>query len=173
MEIWKTIPGLDSCYMVSNIGNVISKNRVEKSIRRTVVRKTKNISLHKDRNGYILARLMKDGNQRTFLVHRLVMLAFCGEDKYRTFVNHKNGKKDDNRLENLEWVTKSENVKHSFAIGLQSNKGEKHPNHKLTLLQVSEIRNKYIPRKYSSRKLAAEYNISKTNVLDIVNGRIW
>jgi hypothetical protein len=173
MEQWKNIPGLDNCYFVSNIGNVMSKERLEISTRRTTIRKTR--FLHKiiDRNGYYTTRLMYNGKQRIFLIHRLVMLAFVGVDKNRPFVNHKNGIKNDNRLENLEWVTRSENAKHAFRLGLQSNKGEKHPSHKLSSSQVEEIRSKYIPRKYSARKLAAEYGISKTNILDIIHKRIW
>lgn len=171
MEIWKNIPGLDNCYYVSNIGNIKSVGRVETGTGR--IRKDKMLSLCKDTSGYVNCRMMVDGKQKGFLVHRLVMLAFVGEDKERKFVNHKNGIKTDNRLENLEWCTRSENVKHSFLIGLQSNKGENHPSHKMTWDKVAEIRSKFSPRKYSSRKLASEYGISKTNVLDIVNNKIW
>lgn len=70
-------------------------------------------------------------------------------------------------------VTYSENSIHSFKIGLQCNKGENHPNHKLTNIIVNEIRKKYIPRKYTLMRLAKEHGLSKTNVLDIIHRKIW
>lgn len=73
-------------------------------------------------------------------IHRLVLEAFIGPCPKGHCANHKNGKKDDNRIENLEWVTFSENSKHNFKIGLQCNKGENHSRHILTEDKVREIR---------------------------------
>jgi len=89
-------------------------------------------------------------------------------------VNHINGIKADSRVENLEWVTRKENAKHSFNTGLQVNpKGQDHRMAKLTEQDVFDIRSKYIPRIYSTHKLAKEYNMSSTNIKDIVNRKIW
>lgn len=62
-------------------------------------------------------------NNKMVLVHRIVALAFLKEEKGKDFVNHKNGIKTDNRVENLEWVTKSENTLHSYRNGLQKRVG--------------------------------------------------
>lgn len=172
-EIWKNIPEINECYFVSNRGNVKSIGRVEVGKRRVCKRKDKLLSLSMDTGGYIHTGLMVGKKQKRYLVHRLVAMAFIPNTLNKPFINHINGIKSDNRVENLEWVTRSENAKHSFAIGLQSNKGEKHPTHKITQEQADEIRRKFVPRAYSSRRLAAEYNLSKTNILDIVNYRIW
>jgi len=126
-----------------------------------------------DSHGYLQIGLTKHGKQTRYLAHRLLLITFKGLCESKPFVNHINGIKSDNRIDNLEWCTRSENHKHAFSLGLMCNKGENHPGHKLTEQQVKEIRAKYIPRKYSSRKIASEYGISKTNVLDIVNNKIW
>lgn len=172
-EIWKNIPGLENCYRVSNFGNFKSIGKIETGKRRIIVRKDRLLSPVHESNGYLQIGLIVDGKQKRFLAHRLVALTFLKPVTGKDFVNHKNGIKDDNRVENLEWCNKSENCKHSFLIGTQCNKGEQHPQNKVTNIQVLEIRAKFIPRIYSSRKLAKEYGLSKTNILDIVNRKTW
>lgn len=72
-----------------------------------------------DNNGYAYVTLFKDGVRKYPKVHRLVLTAFSGGDAPPLQVNHINGCKADNSLENLEWVTASRNRKHAFEIGLQ------------------------------------------------------
>jgi HNH endonuclease/NUMOD4 motif-containing protein len=172
-EQWQNIPGFDKCYFVSTHGNFKSIGREERNTRRICKRNDRILTPKHEGNGYLQIGLMVKYKQTRFLAHRLVAITFLVKPEGKDFVNHKNGIKDDNRIENLEWCTKSENAKHSFSIGTQCNKGEMHPGHKLTKIQVEEIRSKYISRLYPSRKLAKEYNISKRNVLDIVNKKIW
>lgn len=73
-----------------------------------------------DKCGYPYVTLFKDGVRKYPKVHRAVLMAFSGGDAPPLQVNHKNGNKQDNRLENLEWVTASENRKHAFRTGLSS-----------------------------------------------------
>jgi hypothetical protein len=112
METWKKISGFD--YEVSNLGNV-------RSIERRV--KTKGGALRDApptirvqiplANGYRQVTLHKNGKRYRFLVHRLVLTAFVSQPPSNDHqANHKNGMKSDNRLENLEWVTRSENMQH-------------------------------------------------------------
>jgi hypothetical protein len=73
----------------------------------------------KDTNGYMRATISTDGKQSTISQHRVLAECFIENKEYKLQVNHKNGIKHDNRLDNLEWVTQSENALHSFANGLQ------------------------------------------------------
>lgn len=76
---------------------------------------------HVDRCGYHEVLLSEDGHTKNYLVHRLVLSAFHPKKCMEQYdVNHINGNKLDNRLDNLEWVTRSENVKHSYENNLQN-----------------------------------------------------
>jgi hypothetical protein len=77
------------------------------------------IKWSKDTNGYMRAGLWHDGKCKTVAQHRLLAEYFIDNPECKLQVNHKNGIKHDNRLDNLEWVTQSENALHSFANGLQ------------------------------------------------------
>lgn len=69
-------------------------------------------------NGYERVRICEDGKFESWTVHRLVAKLFLKQEKGKNQVNHKNGIKTDNRVENLEWCTNSENQKHSWSMGL-------------------------------------------------------
>lgn len=172
-EVWKDIKGYEDLYEVSSTGRVRTKEKVRWNSKCFAKRKVRYLTIKEHPCGYIYAALSKDKKQQRHLVHRLVAEVFIPNEHNKPFVNHIDGNKLDNTLINLEWVTRSENAKHAFRIGLQSNKGEKHPKHKITNKIVQEIREKFRPRKYSSRKLAVEYGLSKTNILDIIHKRIW
>lgn len=107
MEIWKKIEGYD--YFVSNLGAI----KDLKDVIRTP-------SLL--RQGYLQVGLTSKGVRTKYLVHRLVAQAFIGNDENKDFVNHKNLLKNDNRAENLEWVTREENMGHYLASITRSRK---------------------------------------------------
>ena len=168
-ETWKEIPGFDGRYQCSILGRIRSTDWRDT---RGYLRKGKILKQVHERNGYLQVPLTTV-KSKLYLAHRLIALTFLQGIPGKDFVNHKNGVKDDNRLDNLEWCTKSENSKHSFLINMQCNKGEKHPSHKLTEPQVLAIRSIYNKGNTTSRQLAKIFQLSKTQVLDIVNKKSW
>lgn len=110
-EIWKDVVGWEGLYKISNLGNVFS------------VRRNQNSSLSYDARGYLTVGLHKNGKQKTYKVHRLVAIAFIPNPENKPEVNHISGERDNNRLENLEWCTPSENGIHAFRVlGRKHNK---------------------------------------------------
>ncbi|HFI4796558.1 TPA: HNH endonuclease signature motif containing protein [Elizabethkingia anophelis] len=110
--------------------------------------------------GYRIIDIKIDGKRYYKKIHRLVAEAFIPNPENKPQVNHINGIKDDNRVENLEWVTQSENIRHSFEFGLNKNIGENHRDAKLTKEQVLLIREKAKNKYYGYLiDLEKEYNI--------------
>lgn len=162
MEIYKDVIGYEGLYKVSNYGNIISVARH----RRKESKVLKQCLL---RTGYYCIDLCNNGVIKKHLVHRLVANAFLDNHLNKEQVNHINGIKNDNKLENLEWCTRSENQLHSIKTGLRSAKGEKNSQSKLNELQVMDIFN----RKQTYSIIANEYNISISTVSDIKRGYSW
>lgn len=125
------------------------------------------------RKGYQKIELSRDGEQKHFLVHHLVLRLFDRSRKPGEQTNHLNGDKTDNRIENLEWVTASENVRHGHRTGLYDFRGENHPRSKLTGNEVVEIRERHRDEDITRRELADDYGISKKHVTALATGRVW
>jgi hypothetical protein len=150
MEIWKDIEGY-SDYRVSNLGRVISyKGRVPR------IMKGRLCSRHQR---LCLCRGQKPPIKEHHYIHRLVAQAFISNPENKLVVNHINGVKTDNRVENLEWCTSSEDILHAYQTGLKSTK--------LTSLDVKEIRASKIPNKI----LAKRYKVDPSWIGRIKNGK--
>lgn len=108
-EMWKNIDGYNGIYQVSNLGNVRSLN-----YNKTGVAKELSPSIKK--SGYKMVTLQTGATVKYHLLHRLVAKAFVPNPENKPVVNHKNGKKYDNRAENLEWVTNRENQLHAHYV---------------------------------------------------------
>lgn len=123
-EIWKPIEGFESYYMVSSLGNIKALTREVKFTHAVTGKRhnrtTKETILKKGntRGGYKHVNLSKDLRAKCYRVCRLVAKAFIPNPENKPQVNHKNGIKFDDRAENLEWVTASENMQHASNNGL-------------------------------------------------------
>lgn len=163
-EIWKDIEKYEGKYKVSSYGNV--KN----------VRNNKILKFNKSPFYYQVA-LSVDGARKCIKIHRLVASAFIKNEHNKPEVNHIDGNRYNNRVENLEWVTAKENSIHSYVNGLgkkpPTKYGEDCKSSKLKINQVKEIRNKYANGNYSFVQLAKEYNVSDTNITAIIKRKIW
>jgi hypothetical protein len=122
-EVWKDVVGYEELYMVSNLGRVRGKGKPatnETPFWQIKLLKKDKIHSHSlNKWGYAGVSLYKNGQGKRFQVHRLVAIAFIENAENKLQVNHKNGVKTDNWVENLEWATPSENLKHAFKIGLK------------------------------------------------------
>lgn len=158
-EEWRVIPGFVN-YEVSDQGRV----RGLKS--GVILRPTHNTS------GYTIASLRKGGRSYRKSVHRLVLLAFIGPSDLDC--NHKNGIRSDNRLDNLEYVTTQENIRHSIhVLKNRDQRGERNSHNLLTEQQVGEIRQLYAQGGRTYRSLAAMYGVSDSSIYNIVRRISW
>lgn len=161
-EIWVNIVGYEGIYKLSDFGGV--KSYIYVFPRR--------LHLSSVEDDYKNICLWKNKKKETFAVHRLVALHFIPNPDNKPFVNHKNGIKWDNRVENLEWCTTAENIQHAVDTGLlKPQKGSNHGGAKLTEKQVLEIR--AIGKSMFQREIAKIYNIKRATVSCILSGKSW
>lgn len=156
-EIWRDIAGYDGFYQVSNFGRV-------KSFWHKTLRITKGTV---DIRGYLRVGLYRNGKSKYAYVHRLVALAFIDNPENKPQVNHINGDKSDNRVENLEWCTPSENHYHAVAWGLRKS-GENNSRAKLTNEQARYVRDN--PDGLTQWELADKFGVSKAAISQIERG---
>lgn len=113
-EIWFPVLGFED-YLISNLGNVKSKARLIISIDgKTYRRKEKLLKPKKHKDGYLFVQLTKNKKRSNLYIHRLVAQAFISNPENKPMVNHKDGNKRNNCIENLEWVTAKENAVHAY-----------------------------------------------------------
>lgn len=175
-ESWKSIPGYEGVYEVSDWGRVKSLTRGNlihhiKWMKDTPANfKPKILKGHKDVRGYLVVHL-KD---KVHKVHRLVGIAFMPIDNPKEFeINHFDGDKENNSYENLFWCTNLENVQHAWEYGLMpSRAGEDNGNSRLKVSQVIEIK-KLLKAKYSYGSIAPIFKVSKGMIARIAQGKAW
>lgn len=110
-EVWKDIEGYDGKYKVSNMGNVLTNNYKNKKI-------TKILKPSDNGRGYLGVSLYKNGKIHSKTIHKIVAEAFIDNPYNLPQVNHKDGDKNNNTVDNLEWCTAKENIRHAWKNGL-------------------------------------------------------
>ena len=164
-EEWRQIPGYEGLYDVSDFGRARSARDGHGTFIGRLLKPCM------QRRGYYQFTLCNNGTRRTCTAHRLVMAAFVGPRPDGKEVNHKDGDKANNRLDNLEYVTPSENQRHAFQTGLKSNRGENHPSNKLTEESVHKIKRRL--GKEPQKEIADSFNVAKETISSISTGKIW
>jgi len=164
-ETWIDIKDYEGRYQASNLGMIktfVQAFKTNKGVLRYGI----------DTNGYPIVKLYSNGKGRTSKVHRLIAETFIDNPNNLPQVNHKDGNKLNNAVENLEWCDQSHNIKHAYRTGLSKIYfGEQTSQAKFTEKQILEIRSKY--KKGNGKELAAEYGMSTTNIHDIVKRNTW
>ena len=172
-EIWKDMIGYEGLYQVSSLGRVRSLSRISEDKNGKVISvKGKIRKQYSFKNGYNVVRLSKNGKTLTVSCHRKIAEAFLPNPEKLPQVNHINGNKNDNRIENLEWVTISENVKHGYRIGHSDKKGEKHHSNKLKESDVFEIR-RLLSDGLSCKEISYMYNVHRVTINYIKLRKSW
>lgn len=104
-------------YEITPDGDVYSKSRQTTCpLNRVRNKKSKKLKPRFDKDGYVLISIYCGGKQKNFRVHRLVAMAFIPNPDNKPFINHKDGNKANNHVNNLEWSTQSENEKHAICF---------------------------------------------------------
>ena len=156
-EVWKTLSDISSDYLVSNIGRVKSKKN-------RCVRSGGLLKQSKNKDGFMVVNLYHHGKANTHYVHSLVAKAFLGDSNL--CVNHLNGKKDDNRVENLEHASLGE-------LSRAANLGSKSSGSKLIESQVREIKKLLATGELTQRAIASMYGVKEGAISKIKLGITW
>lgn len=146
--MWVTVKDNEN-YMVNEIGDVFSKRR--------------NMILTPKRNhdGYLRIHLWSNNKAVFVSIHRLVAKAFIPNPENKPFVNHKDGNKQNNRVENLEWCTQSENIRHAFETGLSKPQVN---SKKSKRVKQFDLNGKFIREFPSTMEVERCLNINHTNI---------
>ncbi len=165
-EIWKAIPGYEISYEASSFGRIrrIGFGRGVKSMR--IIRPwTGN-------HQYFVLRLCKNCVKKTFLVHRLVAMTFIENSDESLSVNHKDFNRKNNHVDNLEWLTHIENIRHAIPR-MGKHKGESHKKAKLKICDVKEIRGLYEKGGQSIADIARQYSITAPACSCVIHRKTW
>lgn len=166
-EEWKPVVGYEGLYSVSNLGRVAghcgSRWRNQPRV----------MSPGLKQNGYLKVSIGPKYESENRYIHRLVLQHFGPPAGGKTDVNHIDGNKLNNRIENLEWATRSENMQHAMRTGLWTSLGARNPMAKITPDDVRAIRLLYSPHKRNAREVAERFSISPASVTGIYRGDRW
>lgn len=148
-EIWKDIKNYEGIYQVSNLGRVKSRKKI----------------LKPGGKEYHTVRLSKNGEQRTFYIHRLVADAFIPNPMGKEQVNHKDEDKYNNNINNLEWVTFKENMNHGTKQDRESKIKTKYH------VEQYDLNDNLIKKWFNLREIILNTNYNKSNIQNCCTGK--
>jgi hypothetical protein len=174
-EKWIEISGYEGKYMVSTFGNILSIEKKVKSSRGNGIChvKEKIVKSFANRNGYFSVLLYSNCFGKRYSLHRLVAQAFIPNPENKPQVNHKDGNKSNNKVDNLEWVTQSENNLHSYNV-LNRNRAKKKgaDSHISKPVSVYSIDDKLIGEYVSIKDAAIKLGHSNEYISGLLRGKI-
>ena len=162
----KDIKGYEGDYKINEMGEVFSVK----------YNRTKKLKPRISHDGYVWYNLCKNGKQKTCRANRLVAENYIDNPKNKPTVNHIDGNKLNNAVDNLEWSTRKEQMEHAYKLGLKEPvRGTNQGNSVLTEEQVKEIREIYKAhsKEFGMRALSKKYNVSEPCIFRCVKGKTY
>ena len=167
-EVLRDVIGYEGLYSVTNFGRVWSQPKLHgRSLWAGFWLKPQ-----AEQTGYVFVTLQKDKKRKTCYIHGLVAKAFCDGFEYGLQVNHKDCIKTNNRWDNLEWITPSENILHSFRNGMSCQAGSRNACSKLDEASVVSIRLLAEAGSLQS-EIAKTHGVSRATICNIVKRKTW
>ena len=171
IELWKDIKNYEGIYQVSNLGRIKTLDKYVNCLyeqKRLI--KSREIKTFKNNSGYYIVSLYQNNKSKKFLVHRLVAEAFIPNLNNKKEVNHIDGNKENNCVENLEWVTAKGNILHATKNKLRIIDGCNNWQAKMTPDNILFIRNNYKPRdkNFGRKALAKRFGCNVSIISNIV-----
>lgn len=172
-EIWKDIKGYEGLYQISNYGNIkrFYKNTQKRSVLFKILKPQQTTKY-----GHLNIRLYKNNKWEIFYVHRLVLEIFVGPCPFGMECRHLDGNPRNNRLENLCWGTRIENMRDSIKHGTRYKpnvRGSKHHRSKLKEEEIKKIKKLLKENKLKMREIAKLFNVSIGCISGIKYGQSW
>lgn len=173
VERWKPVVGFDGVYSISDLG------RLRREVTASNSKAGFILTPFRRPSGYCCYTVWRDGKMRTLLVHRLIAQAFISNPDGKPHINHRDGVRSNNAIDNLEWCTARENVRHAMEVlghvpfkGHQPF-GERHYKARLTQQQVDDIRARHLAGRINQAAIGREFGVSKKTINSLIKGASW